>query len=450
MNRKNIILNDSAKIDLTCQSSLNDILIVGNFNGMFGRINESGLDLSGEPSEEIINNFMWLNDTCRDAKKIFIGTRSSVGDYVKNMMAAAENLGIQINRDKYNIILVDSDDELLNKLNEISHTMPKFDYIIQNPPYAKTLHIDFFKKGIELLNDTGKMTIIEPATWLMNLRNDNGKGKALYFPFKSSISKLVEYVEIENLNNIFGIGQFVPCSITHIYKNKQDDVTNVKFFGLSYKVKSLDDINHIQNFKLVNNIISKIRNICNDFPKQHITNIECGDSKYIKYNEILSHTLITNNERESGWINDTFAYYLYPCVKGDVLDNVPMTLNNGGRETDKPSKCLHGTYQELSNWKHFCENNTLPLFINICMTIDQHNNSLKYVPCLVDKQYTDQEIYEMFHFTQQEINLIEYTVEKFKRNTPWTQRMIYGPSKVSDQEVQEYIENLKKKHNIDY
>ena len=130
------------------------------------------------------------------------------------------------------------------------------------------------------------------------------------------------------------------------------------------------------------------------------------------------------------------------------IDNVPMTLNNGGRETDKPSKCLYGTYQELSNWKHFCENNTLPIFINICMTIDQHNNSLKYVPWLVDKQYTDQEIYEMFHFTEQEINLIEYTVEKFKRNTPWTQRMIYGPSKVSDQEVQEYINQLKKKHNI--
>ena len=148
MNRKNIILNDSAKIDLTCQGSLNDILIVGNFNGMFGRINESGLDLSGEPSEEIINNFMWLNDTCRDAKKVFIGTRSSVGDYVKNMMAAAENLDIQINRDKYNIILVDSDDELLNKLNEISHTMPKFDYIIQNPPYGTMLYVKFINLAL--------------------------------------------------------------------------------------------------------------------------------------------------------------------------------------------------------------------------------------------------------------------------------------------------------------
>ena len=29
--------------------------------------------------------------------------------------------------------------------------MPKFDFIIQNPPYNKTLHIDFFNKGLDLL-----------------------------------------------------------------------------------------------------------------------------------------------------------------------------------------------------------------------------------------------------------------------------------------------------------
>ena len=84
------------------------------------------------------------------------------------------------------------------------------------------------------------------------------------------------------------------------------------------------------------------------------------------------------------------------------------------------------------------------------MTIDQHNNSLKYVPWLVDKQYTNQEIYEMFGFTEQEINLIEYTVEKFQYSSPFFKRYMCGPSKVSDQEVQDYIENLKKKHNIDY
>jgi len=46
----------------------------------------------------------------------------------------------------------------------------KFDYIIQNPPYLKTLHIDCFNKGLDILKEDGKMTIIEPATWLIDVR----------------------------------------------------------------------------------------------------------------------------------------------------------------------------------------------------------------------------------------------------------------------------------------
>ena len=154
-------------MDLTCEGELNNILIVGNFKGMFGDIDDKGLHTS-TPSEEIFNNYMWLNDNCKDTKKIFLGTKQSIGDYVENVISSAKRFGIEINENNYKVILVDSDDELLSKLNEISNTMPKFDYIIQNPPYKKTLHIDFFKKGISMLNETGKMTIIEPATWLID------------------------------------------------------------------------------------------------------------------------------------------------------------------------------------------------------------------------------------------------------------------------------------------
>ena len=70
--------------------------------------------------------------------------------------------------------------------------MPKFDYIIQNPPHNKNLHIQFFNKGLDILSDTGKMTIIEPAIWLMNLRqNSPNVNKKFYIqeitPCKSSI-----------------------------------------------------------------------------------------------------------------------------------------------------------------------------------------------------------------------------------------------------------------------
>ena len=76
------------------------------------------------------------------------------------------------------------------------------------------------------------------------------------------------------------------------------------------------------------------------------------------------------------------------------------------------------------------------------MTIDQHNNSLNYVPWLVDKKYTDQEIYDMFNFTEEEIKLIETTIKKYERNSPWFKRYICGAYSVEDEEVQKFIDNL--------
>ena len=80
------------------------------------------------------------------------------------------------------------------------------------------------------------------------------------------------------------------------------------------------------------------------------------------------------------------------------------------------------------------------------MTIDQHNNSLKYVPWLVDKQYTDDEIYKMFNFTQQEINLIEKTVHKFEYTSPFFIRLMTNINRVSDKEVQNFCDGLDKRY----
>lgn len=46
----------------------------------------------------------------------------------------------------------------------------QFDYIVQNPPYSGSLHLTFFEKSLGFLKDDGEMTIIEPATWLINVR----------------------------------------------------------------------------------------------------------------------------------------------------------------------------------------------------------------------------------------------------------------------------------------
>ena len=64
------------------------------------------------------------------------------------------------------------------------------------------------------------------------------------------------------------------------------------------------------------------------------------------------------------------------------------------------------------------------------MTIDQHNNSLPYVPWIVDKKYTNEEIYKLFDFTKDEIELIENTIKRYERNSPWFKRYMTGDTSI--------------------
>ena len=49
--------------------------------------------------------------------------------------------------------------------------MRNFNAIITNPPYAGSLHLDIFNRLLDNLDGkTGQMTIVEPSTWLINVK----------------------------------------------------------------------------------------------------------------------------------------------------------------------------------------------------------------------------------------------------------------------------------------
>lgn len=145
----------------------------------------------------------------------------------------------------------------------------------------------------------------------------------------------------------------------------------------------------------------------------------------------------------------SFTGFIYhPAKEYEISNIIQKAFSQGGSTTnskkfsDKDAPCITGTKQELENWKYYVFNNSLPLFINICMANDQNNTSLPYVPWLVDKKYTDQEIYDKFSFTDEEIKLIETTIKKYERYSPWFKRYMCGPSSVSDEEVQKFMDEL--------
>lgn len=348
------------------------------------------------------------------------------------------------------------DDIVTNKIFETIKHM-KFDTIIQNPPYNGSLHLDFLEKGLDLLDKNGKMVIIEPATWLINVRK-NGKTK-IYDRIKQRIEGHVEKVVIENLNKEFETALYVPFSITTINMSKTFDTIDCYICGEHKVVESIYDVNLVGKYDIIWSILDKVNSYKNNLSSHIMKKYMGGDYWYVKYAEMISgsggNLCVVASPSNGSTYNDTFfsdtscgafaKSYTSPCYhfnQSDISDKPLCRYDKGNKLTDKVAENIYGTKSELENWKHFIFNNKLPLFINIVMTIDQHNNSKEFIPWLVDKQYTDDEINEMFGFTEEEIKLIDTTIKKYERNSPWFKRYICGPDTVTKEDVNDFVKTL--------
>lgn len=336
--------------------------------------------------------------------------------------------------------------------------MPKFDYIIQNPPYKKSLHLDFFNKGLDLLTDTGKMVIIEPSTWLIELRqNVSSKPSSSmkkYITIKNKIKDHVKKVIIENFNNLFGIALYVPCAITYIDKSKKYKTIEYSNCGINKNVNNLNDCNLIGDIKLIKSIFGKFNKY--DKVENHLyipnKSNKIKNNYYCKFAGIISANMcgggnrFFSNEMFRLTLNkDYYLAYTAPLFHSDRTSDIQNYPNErrtrgGVKIENSEAECVTGLKEELENWKHYVFNNSLPLFINICMTIDQHNNSLHYVPWLVDKKYTDEEIYKLFNFTKDEIELIKNTIKRYERYSPWFKRYMTGDTSIEINQKYPWLE----------
>lgn len=500
---KEIVIRQNSGIVFPKNEGVNgDILILGNFNGICGEVTWHGIGNSSFEDNNFYNfestfvtNISVLMDTLNAGNRIFIVGSKDTISYFKDLLytiadtfmfdMSAKKRKKMFNRQVWAIDTTELYERTFVKYNSTSehrkeaadkaiHNIVtnkiferikhmKFDYIIQNPPYNKSLHLAFLEKGLDLLSEQGKMVIIEPATWLINVRkygkrNEMGRTCSSeikkYDELKKRLDGHVESVVIENRNKDFDIENYVPFATTVIDFSKTYREIEFICCGEKKIVKSLYDCNLIGDYNTVWSILNKIVKY-GDMMHSHY--VSQHDNKVPILSGVTYNTFVEGQFPHIGWHSkSTGAYgnngkfretkdgkYFEPYVRSLSDDYVGAELERGKNNEENLKPAVFGSEEDIANWKYNVRNLRLLRFLPITLIYDQNHNNIKdFTPWLVDKQYTDEEINKMFGFTDEEIALIDRTIKKYERNSPWFKRYMCGPDSVSDEEVNNFTKTL--------
>jgi len=284
--------------------------------------------------------------------------------------------------------------------------MPKFDVVVGNPPYQDSSKIarnsnlweKILKISFELLAQDGLLLFISPTTWMGPSITQKTEIKNIFINFNLLILNL-DCKKYFNVGSTFG---YYLIKNNKIYNDTLVQLNNISFRANIQLPFLPTDLNLI-SLSIINKVFSKneIRT-CN-----FSTSMRCDElhenGKYTVYysNEFrLANTLAKNTNIKKIVINK--PGYINPRFDNGEYGTTGM---NYWMEISENESLFFNSYIQCILFKYILNKsckysgyNSLGILTKIPFPILTHN-------------WNDQEIYNYFNLTQEEINYIEFQVK---------------------------------------
>jgi len=307
-------------------------------------------------------------------------------------------------------VTVEYIDKEENPLYHMENKWPdKFDIVIANPPYSKKLDLKFLDKAFDIAKQ--EIVFVHPSTAFIERKKSVGIFKDIRDKIKDKISSITFF----NGNGVFGIGLYVPCSITHINKkniNKEFILEN-KINGGSQKIK-VEQIEDLSIFGLSKNFLSLEKKInpeinlqTKSFEDRANRELRNSNSFFVAVPPIVGHTK-QGDSKKVPMSSNLYTEDFFIVVR-------KSTVVRSGQESTSSLWWEFETEEEASNFIKYCKTS----FARFCVALtkmDQNiqGGGMKKVPWMdFTQEWTDEKLYVHFGITKEEQVFIKEVIPSY-------------------------------------
>ncbi len=278
----------------------------------------------------------------------------------------------------------------------------KINNIIMNPPYNSDMYIDFVELAHKLASEN--VVAITPAKWQAKGGQQNDMFRKDVVPYMSKIVYYPEETDVFDIRSACGISYYLVDRNIHKEKYIYNISDRVKAFNSGLQIREYKELDTLYN--IGNTIVKKLGN----------TGVNLLSNDTSKRYKVALNTQVLY------WGSSKTHCFFSPDGKSQVISNCKIFDSMGGKRLEVSAAAYvfsADNMDEIEYFKSWIDTKFIRFLVLIgfnVLTGVLNPEFWRFVPNpgSFNHIFTDQELYEKYSLTQEELNVIESVIKERK------------------------------------